>query len=132
MVCVGKDGKIIWSVNYFKKYNAPKPRLGISESPLVVDNKVIGTPGGNMAAMVAFNVENGNVVWETPAINEGTNYVNPLLIEYGGMKIIVTLTAHHIIAVNSANGKLLWKFNCEALNAEQMERRNRVNTPIYQ
>ena len=52
--------------------------------------------------------------WETPAINEGTNYVNPLLVEYGGMKIIVTLTADHIIAVNSSNGKLLWKINCEA------------------
>ena len=131
MTCVGKDGKIIWSVNYFKKYNAPIPRWGISESPLVVDNKVIGTPGGNMAAMVAFNEENGNVIWETPAINEGTNYVNPLLVEFGGMKIIITLTANHIIAVNSSNGKLLWKFNCEALNAEHKDSRTRVNTPVY-
>ena len=24
--------------------------------------------------MVAFNIENSNVVWETPAINEGPNY----------------------------------------------------------
>lgn len=131
LVCVGKDGKIIWSVNYAQKYSAPKPRHGISESPLVVDNKVIGTPGGNMASMVAFDIENGNVVWETPAINEVTNYINPLLIEFGGMKIIVTLTADHIIAVNSATGKLLWKFNCEILNAEHKENRTRVNTPVY-
>ncbi|HAM08911.1 MAG: hypothetical protein A2X05_08410 [Bacteroidetes bacterium GWE2_41_25] len=131
LVCVGKDGKIIWSVNYARKYSAPTPRHGISESPLVVDNKVIGTPGGNVASMVAFDIENGNVVWETPAINEVTNYINPLLIDYGGMKIIVTLTADHIIAVNSVTGKLLWKFNCEILNAEHKENRTRVNTPIY-
>jgi outer membrane protein assembly factor BamB len=131
MTCVGKDGKIIWSVNYFKKYSAPPPRWGVSESPLIVDNKIIGTTGGNMAAMVAFNVEDGKVVWETPSINEGTNYINPLLVEYGGMKIIVTLTADHIIAVNSSNGKLLWKFNCEVLNAEHKDARTRVNTPIY-
>ena len=131
LVCVGKNGKIIWSVNYFQKYNASEPLNGISESPLVVDNKVIGTPGGNTTSMVAFNVENGKVEWEAPPINELTNYVNPLLIQNGSNKIIVTWTAHHLIAVNAANGKLLWKINCEALNTEQLERRNRVNTPVY-
>jgi outer membrane protein assembly factor BamB len=131
MVCVGKDGKIIWSVNYFQKYSARIPMFGISESPLVVDNKVIGTPGGNKAAMVAFNVDNGNVVWEASSINEGTQYVNPLLIENGALKMIVTLTEGYIIAVNPANGKLLWKFNYEAQNAEPTGDRNHINTPIY-
>ena len=118
-------------MNYFQKYKASEPLNGISESPLVVDNKVIGTPGGNMTSMVAFNVENGNVVWEAPPINELTNYVNPLLIRNGSNKIIVTWTAHHLIAVNAADGKLLWNIHCEALNTEQLERRNRVNTPLY-
>jgi outer membrane protein assembly factor BamB len=131
MTCVGKNGEIIWSVNFHQKYSAPVPRFGISESPLVIDNKVIGTPGGPKAAMVAFNVENGNVVWETPSINEGTNYVNPLLVEYSGMKVIVTLTDAQIIGVNSANGKLLWKFNYEAQNAQQRPSRAHTNTPIY-
>ena len=131
MVCLRKDGKIIWSVNYFQKYRASPPLHGISESPLVVDNMVIGTPGGNMVSMVAFNVENGNIIWETPPINEETNYVNPLLIEIGGMKMIVTLTAFHLIAVNAATGKLLWKINCELLNAVKRDRRSLANTPIY-
>lgn len=131
MVCIGKDGKIIWSVNYFQKYNAPVPMFGISESLLVVDDKVIGTPGGNKASMVAFNVENGKVVWESPSVHQGTNYVNPLLIENKGMKIIVTITEGYIIGVNSASGKLLWKFNYEAANAEQTGDRNHINTPLY-
>jgi len=131
LVCVGKDGKIIWSVNYFQKYNALEPLNGVSESPLIVDNKVIGTPGGDIISMVAFNVENGKVIWEALPINELTNYVNPLLIQNGNNKIIVTWTAHHLIAVNAANGKLLWSINCEELNTEQLERRNRVNTPVY-
>ncbi len=131
LVCVSRDGKIIWTVNYFQKYNASEPLNGISESPLVVDNKVIGTPGGSMTSMVAFNAENGKVVWEAPPVNELTNYVNPLLIKNGNNKIIVTWTAHHLIAVNAINGKLLWKIHCEALNTEQLERRNRINTPVY-
>lgn len=131
MVCVGKNGKIIWSVNYFQKYNGPIPDFGISESPLVVDNKVIGTPGGNKASMVAFNVEKGNVIWETPPLNEGTNYVNPMLIDFKGIRMIVTLTAGHIIGVNPSTGKLLWKFNYEAQNDEKRDGRVHTNTPIY-
>jgi outer membrane protein assembly factor BamB len=131
MVCVGKDGKIIWSVNYARNYRAPTPQFGISESPLVVDNMVIGTPGGNKASMVAFNTANGSVIWEAPPINEGTNYVNPLLIEFNGMKIIVAVTEGHIIGVNAAGGKLLWNIDYEAQNAVQTNDRNHTNTPLY-
>jgi outer membrane protein assembly factor BamB len=131
LVCVGTDGKIIWSVNYFRKYNAKAPQFGISESPLVFDNMVIGTPGGNKASMVAYNVDNGNLVWEAPAINDATNYVNPLLVEDKGMKIIVTITERNLIGVNSANGKLIWRFDYEGANVQQTGDRNHTNTPIY-
>jgi outer membrane protein assembly factor BamB len=131
MVCIGKDGKKIWSVNYFKKYDARTPMFGISESPLVVGNLVIGTPGGTKTSMVAFNTDNGTVAWEAPNIYDETNYVNPLMIENNGIKIIVTITARHIIAVNSANGKMLWKFDYEKANADPNGDRAHVNTPVY-
>ena len=131
LACVTKEGKIAWSVNYYKKYSAPLPRFGISESPLVVDNIVIATPGGNIASMVAFNLENGNVVWETPSLNEGTQYINPLLIENNGKKIIITHTATYIIGVNAADGKILWKFNFAAVNPDQKGNKNYINTPLY-
>ncbi len=131
LACVTKDGKKVWSVNYYKKYNAPVQRFGISESPLVVGNNVIATPGGNKAAMVAFNVENGNVVWETPPLNEGTQYTNPLLIEDKGMKVIVTHTSTYIIGVNATNGKLLWKFDFGSVNADKKAGKNYIQTPLY-
>lgn len=130
MVCITEDGKVKWSVNYFKKYESPEPRFGISESPLVTGNVVIGTPGGNKASMVAFNVENGNVVWETPSINEGTVYVNPLLIEKDGINLIVTHTPSQIIGVNPKDGKLVWKFDYSAVNPEPAGK-NHINTPLY-
>jgi outer membrane protein assembly factor BamB len=131
LACFSKDGKQLWTVNYYKKYDAEIQRFGISESPVVVDNKVIATPGGNKAAMVAFNADNGSVVWETPALNEGTQYTNPLLIEDKGMKVIVTHTVTWIIGVNAANGKLIWKFNFANVNNDQRGGRNYIQTPLY-
>jgi hypothetical protein len=129
--CVSTNSKIIWTVDYYKKCSASVPRFGITESPLVFDNKVIVTPGGNVASMVAFNVENGNVVWEAPSLNEGSQYTNPLLIEDKGMKIIVTHTPTYIIGVNAKDGKILWKFNFGAVNADQKGGKNYIQTPIY-
>ena len=104
--------------------------LDISESPLVVGNLVIGTPGGTKTSMVAFNIANGTVAWEPLKIQDETNYVNPLMIENNGLKIIVTITAPDIIAVNSVNGKLLWKFDYEAANADPNGDRAYENIPL--
>ena len=62
LACISKDGKLLWTVNHYQKYDATEQRFGISESPLVVDNKVIATPAGRKAFMVAFNIENGAVI----------------------------------------------------------------------
>lgn len=129
--CITRDGKIAWTVDYYQKYQAQVPRFGISESPLVVDNKVIATPGGNIASMVAFNVENGKVIWEAPSLNEGTMYTNPLLIQDKGMKIIVTHTPTWIIGVNASNGKILWKFNFAEVNDDKRGGKNYIHTPLY-
>jgi len=131
LACVSTEGKILWTVDYYTKYKSTVPRFGISESPLAVDNKVIVTPGGNIAAMAAFNADNGKVVWETPSLNEGSQYVNPLLIEHNGTKIIITHTPTWIIGVNAADGKLLWKFNFGSVNPDQKGGKNYIHTPIY-
>ncbi|MFH0841884.1 MAG: PQQ-binding-like beta-propeller repeat protein [Bacteroidota bacterium] len=131
LACISPEGKILWSVDHYSKYGASVPRFGISESPVVVDNKVIVSPGGPKAAMVAFNVNNGNVVWETESLNEEAQYVNPLLIERGGKKIIITHTPTLVIGVNAADGKILWKFNSKSVNDDPNSGRNYIQTPIY-
>lgn len=131
LACVSTAGKILWSVDFYKKYKSEVPRFGISESPLIVDNKVIVTPGGSIAAMAAFNTDNGSLVWETASLNEGGQYVNPLLIEGNGKKVIVTLNPTYIFGVNAADGKLLWKFNFGSVNADGRGGKNYIHTPIY-
>lgn len=131
LYCITKDGKVVWKTSYYQIYQASVPRFGISESPLVVDNKVIVTPGGPKAAMVAFNAENGKMVWETPSLNEGSMYVNPLLIDDKGVKTIVTHTPTYIIGVDPGTGKIRWKFNFASVNNDGQGGKNYINTPLY-
>jgi outer membrane protein assembly factor BamB len=132
IVCVGSDGKIKWSRNHFELYDSKPLMFGISESPLVVDNMVITSPGGTKAELVAFNVNDGKVMWETESLNDGPQYVNPKLIEYAGKKMIVTVMGENIIAVNSKDGKILWKVNYATINAGTGRvMKNHSTTPIY-
>jgi outer membrane protein assembly factor BamB len=132
IVCVGDDGKIKWSKNHYSMYDSKPIMFGISESPLVVDNMVIASPGGNKASMVAFNVKDGKLIWEAEPLGQGPQYVNPGLIEYAGKKMIVTVMGTYIFAVDSKDGKILWKVNYPEINAATGKvMKNHATTPIY-
>ncbi|MEI8224605.1 MAG: PQQ-binding-like beta-propeller repeat protein [Bacteroidota bacterium] len=132
IVCVGSDGEIKWSENHFRLYESKPLMFGISESPLVVDNMVIASPGGKKASLVAFNINDGKVVWEAEPLNQEPQYVNPKFIEYAGKKMIVTVMGTDIFVVNAKDGKTLWKVNYAAVNAATGRvMKNHAITPIY-
>ncbi len=132
IVCVSEQGDIIWSKNHYDIYSSKPLMFGISESPLYVDGKIIASPGGDKASVVAFDANNGLVVWEAEALNEGPQYVNPLLIERGGKKILVSLSEKHIIGINTDDGEMLWTVDYDKIkNASGRSSKNHAVTPIY-
>jgi outer membrane protein assembly factor BamB len=132
IVCIGTGGKIKWSKNHYSLYESKPLTFGISESPLVVDNMVIASPGGKKASLVAFNINDGSVIWESEPLNQVPQYVNPKLIEYAGKKMIVTVMGTDIFAVNAKDGKIIWKVNYATLNAAAgSARKNHAITPVY-
>jgi outer membrane protein assembly factor BamB len=132
IVCVGSDGKIKWSKNHYSLFESKPIMFGISESPLVVDNIVIASPGGKKASLVAFNISDGKVMWEAEPLNQEPQYVNPKLIEYAGKKMIITVMGTDIFAVNAKDGKILWKVNYVSANAATGKvMKNHAITPIF-
>jgi len=132
IVCIGSDGKLKWSKNHYKLYDAKPIMFGISESPLIVDNMVIASPGGKKASLAAFNINDGRVVWETEPLDEEPQYINPKLIEYAGKKMIVTVMGKDIFSVNAKDGKIIWKVDYAAVNAATGRvMKNHAITPIF-
>ena len=110
-VCLdAKTGKILWQEDLNSKYNIELPRWGISEAPLVYNNMVIFTPGGETIAMIAKDVETGKTIWESEIKGLKQAYNSPCVIEHNGRKILLTNMQDNIVAVNPDNGKLLWTF----------------------
>ncbi|MFO7573704.1 MAG: PQQ-binding-like beta-propeller repeat protein [Bacteroidales bacterium] len=130
IVCVSSKGEKLWSNNHFQKYNASAPRFGISESPLVVDGKVIVTPGGSQTSLVAFDAKTGKMIWESESLREGAQYVNPVYVEHGGKKMVVTLLTNYVLGVSLADGKTIFKVNYASLQSG-IGRVNHTITPLY-
>ncbi|KPK82561.1 MAG: hypothetical protein AMS27_14465 [Bacteroides sp. SM23_62_1] len=105
-----ETGDIIWSVDGFNKFEGKFSEWGIAESPLVIDNKIIYTPGGYKTTIVALDKNNGETIWMSESLNDSTAYVSPILVEYGGKKIIVGVLSNYIYGADAEDGTILWKY----------------------
>jgi outer membrane protein assembly factor BamB len=111
LVCLNvSDGAIRWKVNVDKDYKAEWHIWGVSESPLIVDDKVICSPGGAKTSVVAFDKMTGKFVWQSASVGGPRCYVSPTIYEYKQIRHILAATGTHLIALEPATGKIAWTF----------------------
>ena len=124
LVCLdAAKGTIRWKKNIVEEFGG-KIMTGwkYSESPLVDGNKVICTPGGDDAMMVALNKMNGETIWKckAPKLGEkggdGAAYSSAVIAEIGGVRQYVQLVGRGVIGVDSRTGRFLWGYNNVANN----------------
>ena len=73
-----KDGKILWQRNLKNDFGGVLPMWSYRESPLVDGEKVICTPGGPEAAMVALDKLTGKTIWKSQLPDgSGSDSSNP-------------------------------------------------------
>ena len=126
------SGTILWSKNFFELYESTAPKFGISESPLVYDGKVIVSPGGSKASIVAYDINTGDLVWEAPPVNDEAQYGSPKLFKHKDIQTIATLTKNRLIAVDANTGDTLWTFRyIDYAPKIERARTNHSMTPIY-
>ncbi|MEI8112776.1 MAG: PQQ-binding-like beta-propeller repeat protein [Bacteroidia bacterium] len=111
LVCLNvADGIIRWKVNVDKVYHSEWHIWGVSESPLIVDDKVICSPGGNTTSVVALDKMTGKLIWQSESVGGPRCYVSPIIYEYKQIRFIMAATGTHLIALEPATGKVVWTF----------------------
>lgn len=102
-----ENGQELWARNLLRDWGAEMQHWGYSESPLIHGDLCIVTPGGRRAAIVALDKASGKTKWQSPPFGD-FQYSSCMVAKVGEVDMVVNGTKNGLIAVNAANGKLLW------------------------
>jgi outer membrane protein assembly factor BamB len=103
------SGKVAWTVNVIRDFGGQNITWGLSESPLIVGDRIIVSPGGPASSVVALNKADGKLIWKTEADRAG--YSSAVLHELGGISEAIVFTGQRALGVNIANGRVLWSYD---------------------
>ncbi len=112
LVCLDiANGKEVWRKHLRTDFGGNYGEWAYSESPLVDGDKVIVTPGGTNATLIALNKKTGDVIWKC-GVPEGSaaGYSSVIIAEFSGVKQYVQFLTSGLMGVDVQSGKLLWRY----------------------
>lgn len=110
LVCARtSDGNAVWQMNILETFQGNNIVWGISESVLIDGDKLICTPGGRQATMVALDKRNGRPIWRS--VVPGTpqaGYASAIPVTIGNVKHYVNFVHNGVVGVRANDGTPLW------------------------
>ena len=119
------DGTIVWQRNILKDFSGRNISWDISESPLVDGDKLIVTPGGRNAGVVALEKLTGKTIWTSKELSDEAGYASVVAADIGGVRTLLTLTGRGGVGIRASDGKLMWNYAPVANNTAN------ITTPIF-
>ncbi len=119
------DGDVIWQRNILNDFGGRNIPWLISESPLVDGDRVIATPGGRGAGMVALDKMTGETIWTSNELSDEAGYASVIAADVQGVRTYITLTAAAGVGVRASDGQLMWSYPRVA------NRTANVSTPVF-
>ena len=98
------DGKVLWRKDDISGW----PQFFTGMSPIVVDGLCIAQLGGRDNGMIAaYDLASGKEKWKWTG--EAPSYASPVLMNVGGMKLVIAQTDKSLLAFNAEDGKVAWQ-----------------------
>ena len=119
VACTTKDGREAFRVDLPKQFGGKKgDAWGYSESVTIDGNRLVCTPGGEQATMVALDKKTGRPLWTCPVPGDrGAGHSSVVVAEPKGRRVYVQTTAGGAIGVDAKTGKLLWTYPIDQTTA---------------
>jgi outer membrane protein assembly factor BamB len=121
------SGKIHWQKNMKKDFDGKMMSgWGYSESPLIDGDKLICTPGGKTASLVALNKKNGATIWKAQVPGgDGAGYSSVIAADVQGVRQYIQFMGRGVLGVAAADGKFLWRYD------KPHNTTANISTPVY-
>lgn len=115
LLCVlAANGTTIWQRNILHDFSGRNINWLLSESPLVDGNRVIVSPGGRGAGMVALDKMTGATIWVAKELNDEAGYASAVPVEIDGVRAYTTFTGSAAVGVRASDGRVLWRHGAAA------------------
>ncbi len=103
-----RTGKVIWTLNVLQKFGGSNIQWGLSESPLVLSDRLLVNAGGRGASIVALNKKDGALIWKSQ--NDEAGYSSAVTANIGGVIEAIFFTGDRALGVDIRDGRLLWDY----------------------
>jgi len=123
--CLKDTGAEVWHRNILTDFNGGNIQWLLSESPLVDGDRVVVTPGGRGAAIVALDKMTGKTIWTTKEISDEAGYASAIAIDVQGVRAYTTFTGGAAVGVRASDGKLMWSYRPAANGTAN------ITTPVF-
>jgi outer membrane protein assembly factor BamB len=119
VACGSADGRELFRIDLKGQFGGKKgDSWGYSESVLVDGDRLVCTPGGEQATMVALDKKTGRLIWSCPVKGDrGAGHSSVVIAGVAGRKIYIQTTAAGAFAVDAATGKFLWAYPIDQTTA---------------
>ncbi|MBI1247859.1 PQQ-binding-like beta-propeller repeat protein [bacterium] len=112
LVCLKRSsGEEVWRVSLRSEFEGKPGVWAYAESPLVDGDKVIVTPGGEEAGIVAVDKHSGKPIWKAKTIDMGAaGYASVQKANVSGIDQYVSFMGRGLVGVSANDGTLLWSY----------------------
>ena len=111
LVCLRcSNGEQVWRRSYPTEFGGKSGVYGFSDCPIVYQDKLLCTPGGPDASIVALDKATGKTIWKCVVPEAGgTAYSNGVIASLDGKLQFVAFLEKTLVGIDLENGKLLWR-----------------------
>jgi len=105
-----RTGEQRWGIDVLKKFNAERPKYGLSESVLIHGDALFCCPGGGGGYVVALEKETGRTIWANTEINDPVGYCSPVVARIDGVEQVISMSASRVFSFDPEAGHMLWDY----------------------